>query len=72
MFNYNSYVSWKKSCLIRLQTWIFIHIFELWAYFMYNVLYVGKLVEEAILTVAYFLQNITFLYDINPTASRNS
>lgn len=30
------------------------------------------LVEEAILTVAHFLQNITFLYDITPTASHNS
>lgn len=35
---------------------------------MYNLLYVGKLAEEAILTVIHFLQNITFLYDITPFA----
>lgn len=39
---------------------------------MYNLLYVGKLVEEAILTVARILENITFLYDITPPASRHS
>lgn len=50
---------------------IFHLYFDLWAYFMYNLLYVDKLVEEAILTVVRFLQNITFLYDITPTASRN-